>query len=187
VARFFSAATRLYRAEPWVCLEPGDLLVMESESAEIGGAVALVGGQTPDEFGLLLFESAEACARFLERSATLGEPWGALGVALCLVHFERGAALPPSLRRKIARNRWEVAHAAAYPCLECLDDTGAPCSVDEARLARITTCTESVARLVEQRRDDLAAGTPVSEVVTFDDAPVRARVRVSVGLRPAGS
>lgn len=185
MARFFSATARLHRARPWECLGRGDLLVVESDSPDLDGAVVLVAGAEQRDFGFLVFDSAADCATFLEGPVD-DEPGalvGAPSVATRLVHFERGANVPPPMRREIGRHLWEVADASAYPLLALLDGDGVARHIGEGQLAAIAACCEAVARLIEGHRDALGEGRPASDTFMVEDLPGVMTVSIAAGLR----
>ena len=117
VAFLFQCAERLYRVAPWKGAA-GDLIVrLDIPELGVNGACAVVIGSLGESFGLLVFPSFAAFDAF---EAAASEPPSkrdsqGLGTELLSLEFERGAALPASLRREVAKHGWPVASAAAYP------------------------------------------------------------------------
>ena len=117
VAFLFQCAERLYRVAPWKGAA-GDLIVrLDIPELGVNGACAVVIGSLGESFGLLVFPSLAAFDAF---EAAASEPPSKrdsldLGTELLSLEFERGAALPASLRREVAKHGWPVASAAAYP------------------------------------------------------------------------
>ena len=154
LASFFRAAAALYRRRPWDVV-PGDegALFVTIQSLEVFDSPLMVIGQLGESFGLLLFEGVDELEQFgsaMEEMEAGGQPEVPPYLVL---NFERGAELPPSLRREIAVNHWEVASVDAYPMLLSMQ----PGMLSRPATARELAVMEVVALALPRVLDDAAA------------------------------
>lgn len=122
MAAFFEAAAELFRAKPWA-LVPGDqsLFSVTIERFGVRDAAMSVIGQMGQSFGLVLFSGLDDFEAYLDAAEVMelgGEPEMPPHFSL---NFERGAELPPELRKEVSKHHWEVAGANAYPWLVAVD------------------------------------------------------------------
>ncbi len=120
VAELFAAAEILYRIAPWQVATDDRVLRLDIPALGVEGACVSIIGNLGESLGLLIFPSLagyEAFGRAAEE-----DPFGSgridLGTEWLALSFERGADLPPGMRREVAVHGWPVADANAYPVVE---------------------------------------------------------------------
>jgi hypothetical protein len=146
VAALFAAAEILYRVAPWKVATDDRVLRMDIPALGVEGACVSIIGNLGESLGVLVFPSLSGYRAF-GRAAEgplreggrpdLGSDWLALG-------FERGADLPASMRREVAKHGWPVAGADAYPLVERRDRDGASRPLVERDLRIAAACAASL-------------------------------------------
>ncbi|MFZ5785878.1 MAG: DUF7309 domain-containing protein [Acidobacteriota bacterium] len=142
VASFFRAAAALFRAKPWKIV-PSDqsLFSVTIEQLGVRDAAMSVIGQMGQSLGVVLFSGLDDFEAYLDAAEAIEngeEPEMPPHFALS---FDRGADLPPELRKEIAEHHWEVADANAYPWLVAVDEDLVP----RPPTAREVTMAEAIA------------------------------------------
>jgi hypothetical protein len=147
VAAFFRASAGLFRAKPWkIVPDDESILALSIEKLGVKEMALSVIGQSGRSFGLILFAGIGDFEIFLEAAIDreLGEE-PSLPAHFAL-HFERGGDLHPSLRKEIAKHRWEVAAANAYPWASAIDADFVP----RPATAKELTIAEAIALALPQ-------------------------------------
>jgi hypothetical protein len=175
MSAFFSAAASLFRAQPWHNV-PSDQSLLSVTIAQLGlhDAVLSVIGRLGESVGVVLFANTADFEAYLAAGASLEQGETPMLPPHLALNFERGAELATHLRKEIARHRWEVAGADAYPWLMAMDED----LVARPPTARELTIGEAVAwavpQLISELRPALIAawngGAPVErtlQVATF--------------------
>ena len=119
VAKFFASAELLYLTAPWKVAADDQVLRLDIPSLDVEGACLSIIGSLDENLGLILFPSIEGYDAFLlaEENFASGGSDGPLDVGTdwLSLSFDRGADLPNSMRREVAKHGWPVAGAGAYP------------------------------------------------------------------------
>lgn len=168
---FFTAAAGLYRAKPWAVV-PADEGVFSLTIEKLGlrNAALVFIGQMGESLGFILFSSLDDFDRFLDAASALEHGEKSPMPRHFALNFERGADLPPKLRKEVSKRRWEVAGAAAYPLLVAVDED----LVSRPPSAREVTVSEAICLALPQvlrQKEALDAawtgeGPPVSSALT---------------------
>ena len=131
---FFKAAAALFRSRPWTWVPADDTLFSVTvEQFGVHDRALSVIGQMGQSLGLVLFESLDDFEAYIDAVELLETHEAPTMPPQFVVNFDRGAELPPQLRREISEHGWEVAGANAYPWV---------CIVDEDLVARPPTAKE---------------------------------------------
>lgn len=179
LARAFAGAARFFRAQPWKLLDGATLIGVDSAELGLKGAVlACMGHDDGAPPGLIFFES------FADFEANIRSMDGADGHEprlrkQLILDFDRGAEVPPSMRKEVAAHQWEVASALAYPWVSAVDDDSVQRPGTRAELALMTDLAEAVADLLERDKRlarRLAKGEPIVHVCKLDHAQVLLRL-----------
>lgn len=119
---FFEAAAALYRAAPWAVV-PGDdgLFSVTVEALGVRDAVLSVIGQLGQSLGLILFANLDDFEAWVRAAGAMERGKRPELPRHLVLHYERGAELPPELRWEISEHRWEVAGPSAHPALLLLE------------------------------------------------------------------
>lgn len=126
-AELYTAAARLFRAQPWNVLDEDAVFSITVPSLDLEhGVVSVLGGHEGERLGLLLFTSVDDFARYLEGALEILESGedrlpSKAGRHLVL-DFSRGKDVPADVRKAIGANGYEVAAPNAYPCFAALDE-----------------------------------------------------------------
>lgn len=155
VAALFAAAAALYRLAPWKVLDDDQIIEVNIPEFDVHGACLSIIGSLGESFGMILFGSLADYERMLELSAEL-EASGDLDKIdfdMTALNYERGADLPPGLRREVKRHGWPVATAAAYPVVQHRGPGGLARPVTPRELHVITACAEALVSALEQHQD----------------------------------
>ena len=157
VAELFDSAEALYRMAPWKVASDEQVLRLDIPSLGVEAACLSIIGGLDENLGLILFPSIEGYDAFLraeedfasgERDAPvdLGTDWLSLS-------FDRGADLPASMRREVAKHGWPVAGAGAYPVVMRFERDGITRPPTEREFEIATACATSLrAFFVKHRR-----------------------------------
>lgn len=178
VAKLFAAAEILYHAAPWKVAHDAQVLRMDIPALGVEGACVSIIGQLGESLGVLVFPSLtgwEAFASAAEAVAS-GERPRDLGTDWLALDFERGADLPASMRREVARHGWPVASADAYPCVTRHDRDGAPRPLVQRDVAIASACAVSLTAFFVKHPRLFEAGAfePICES-WFDDDDLEVR------------
>lgn len=170
VAALFRAAAQLYRAAPWK-LVPGEqnLIAVTIESLGVREAVMTVIGQLGESFGLVFFASIDEFYDYLEAVDSMQNGGSPELPAHFALNFERGADLPASLRKEVAKHHWEVAGPTAYPWLVGVDSDATPCAPEAKEVAIAEAAAIALTQVLSERRALQAAwagGEPVERALT---------------------
>jgi hypothetical protein len=166
LARFFSSAANLWRADPWSSLPEGTALCIDAPELDMEGAALCVVSSEDGPPALWWTETVEDCMAFVEafvagtpESADLQEP-------VRMLSYDKGADLPEDARREITRQGLEVADAAAYPMLVVLGEDGEPRAAELDDILLTTVCIEALADMVKSNRKKLGLDEYVEHTVT---------------------
>jgi hypothetical protein len=149
VGKLFRAAEILYSIAPWQVATDDQLLRMDIPALGVEGACVSIIGNLGESLGLLIFPSLagyEAFGRVAEEHArhALGSGPIDLGTDCLALNFERGADLPPGMRREVVAHGWPVADANAYPRVERRERDGASRPLVERDLKIASACATSL-------------------------------------------
>jgi hypothetical protein len=173
---FFTAAARLYRAEPWTIVpSDSDLIRVDSPSLGAEGLRVSVIGQMRESFGLAVFASRDDFERFAGAK---------LGARMLSISFDRLDALPPRMRDEIAAHGFPLAGPEAAPVLMRTDASSLACPLvaDDFVLGRIVA--DAGARLFERHRAWPPLGAdPIVERLVLDDLPDRPEIVITAAPR----
>lgn len=156
VARLFSSAEILYRMAPWKVASDDQVLRLDIPSLGVEGACLSIIGSLDESLGLILFPSAVGYDAFLRAQENFAsdESDGPLdlGTDWLSLSFDRGADLPASMRREVAKHGWPVADAGAYPVVMRFERDGItrPPTAREFEIA--TVCATSLCAFFAKHR-----------------------------------
>jgi hypothetical protein len=124
--KLFHNAGMLYEIAPWKAIADTEVLRIDIPQLEVEGACLSIIGGLDESFGFVIFPSLGALERFVSIGEKGLSPDGPvdLGTSTFSLNFERGADLPVSMRREIARYGWPVAGSKAYPRVQLNDRDG---------------------------------------------------------------
>ena len=141
VAELFHAAKVLWAAGPWRVASDDQVLRLDVPALGVDGACVSVIGALGQDRGFVVFPSFEGYEAFLEAGDRARRPDESLdlGTTLLSLTFARGADLPPTMRREIARYAWPVAAPEAHPLVAHRDRDGLerPLAGDDLRLLTV--------------------------------------------------
>jgi len=156
VAKLFSSAEILYRAAPWKVASDDQVLRLDIPSLDVEGACLSIIGSLDENLGLIIFPSAEGYDAFLraEEDFASGESDGPLdlGTDWLSLSFDRGADLPASMRREVAKHGWPVADAGAYPVVMRFERDGITRPPTELEFEIATACATSLCVFFAEHR-----------------------------------
>jgi hypothetical protein len=142
----------------------------------VQGACLCVIGALGESLGFLLFPSLAGFEAFAERAGAQapGERLD-LGTTFLSLNFERGADLPPAMRREVAEHGWPVAGPHAYPRIDQCERDGSRRPVTEREVRLVSAVATSLASFfVKHANLDSAEKEPICETWTDqDDLAVR--------------
>jgi hypothetical protein len=167
VDSLFRAAEALFRLAPWELARDSDVLRLDIPALGVEGACVSIIGALGESLGMVIFPSHLAMERFL---AGIGpdrlqaEPLD-MGTTTLSLNFERGADLPPKMRREAAEHGWPVAGPSAYPWAQHRDRDGTMRPLDEQDVRIVAACASGVAAFFSKHRKhfEKASADPVSE------------------------
>ncbi len=189
VARMFEAATALYEEQPWALLADDEVFRLDIPDLGARGACVSVLGAAGESFGFVVFPSGDAFLSFqdaAERIPRTGGPVN-LGTPLLSLNFERGANLPPRMRREAAKHGWPVADARAYPWPQHVDADGLLRPTNERDVLVVTLCARALARLVGEHRSGLLDAADAGRFLTVHETVDGHDVELSFPYHPEGS
>ena len=167
VAALFQAADALFRVAPWKLARDSQVLRLDIPALGVEGACVSIIGALRENLGLVIFPSHLAMERFLAGVDT-DRPRDApldMGTTTLSLSFERGADLPPQMRREAVERGWPVAGPSAYPWVQHRDRDGAMRPLDEQDVRVVAACAGGVADFFskQRKRFEHASTEPVSE------------------------
>lgn len=181
LAGFHGAAARLYRLAPWKMLEDDLLFGVRAPSLGLQDGCLVFIGHLGESFGALLFDSLEAYRRFRSACEAAQDdidddeappPDMDLGARVFSINFERGADLPPALKRLIKERGLEVGGPRGYPVLGLLDPDRTPRPVGAADVTLGWACAAALTRFLQAHGPALNhVRAPVRERYTLDEIP----------------
>jgi len=180
VAALFHAAEALFRAAPWKLASDSQVLRLDIPAFGIEGACVSIIGALGESLGMIIFPSHLAMERFLtgieqDRLRDSNSPLD-MGTTTLSLNFERGADLPPRMRREAAEHGWPVAGPSGYPWAQHRDRDGTPRPLEERDVRVVAACANAVAAFFSKHADHFRMGSaaPVSERFKGDgDVEVR--------------
>ncbi|MCP4225053.1 MAG: hypothetical protein GY773_17075, partial [Actinomycetia bacterium] len=110
IEALFHAAQSLFRVAPWKLVDDNQVLRLDIPALEVEGACVSIIGGLGESLGVVIFSSLVAFDMFLNAAGSGNLPEGPidLGSRTLSLNFERGADLPPKMRREIAEHGWPV-------------------------------------------------------------------------------
>jgi hypothetical protein len=148
VAKLFASAEVLYRTAPWKVASDDQVLRLDIPSLDVEGVCLSIIGSLDENLGLILFPSVEGYDAFLraEEKFASGESDGPvdLGTDWLSLSFDRGADLPNSMRREVAKHGWPVAGAGAYPVVMHFERDGISRPPTQREFEIATACATSL-------------------------------------------
>ncbi|MBI4932493.1 MAG: SEC-C domain-containing protein [Actinobacteria bacterium] len=164
VTAFFEVAAGLYRVAPWKLAWDSQVLALDVPAYGVQQACLSIIGRLGESLGFLLFESFEKYRAFQAMAKQHDESGRSpenLGTSLLSLDFDRGADIPPTMRKEIAAHGWEVAGPEAYPrvLLTEPDVLARPLTDRDVRL--VTVAAAAVTAFVKQHEDVFEAWSPV--------------------------
>ena len=187
VAALFQAADALFRTAPWHLVQDSQVMRLDVPALGVEGACVSIIGALGESFGLIIFPSRLALERFLSgvdtehpRDAPLD-----MGTTTLSLNFERGADLPPGLRREAAEHGWPVAGPAAYPWVQHRDRDGTMRPLDERDVRIVAACASAVAALFSAHRAELEGASEPTVSGRFA-VPGDIEVRLTMPYESAG-
>lgn len=146
IEALFRGARLLFTVAPWKHTFDSDLLRLDIPALGVEGACLSIIGQGGESFGFIIFPSLVAYERFLNAAEEIERHGGPieLGTPMLSLNFERGADLPPSMRREAAKHGWEVASPAAYPVVQHRDRDGLLRPLTEHDVHIVSACATSL-------------------------------------------
>jgi len=178
LASLFHAAEALFRAAPWKLASDSQVLRLDIPAFGIEGACVSIIGALGESLGIVIFPSHLAMERFLtgiEQDRLRDGPLD-MGTTTLSLNFERGADLPPRMRREAAEHGWPVAGPSAYPWAQHRDRDGTPRPLEEQDVRVVAACASAVAAFFSKHADHFRMGsaTPIGERFKGDgDVEVR--------------
>ena len=156
VAKLFASAEILYRMAPWKVASDEQVLRLDIPTLDVEGACLSIIGSLDENLGLVIFPSAEGYDAFLraEDDFDNGESDGPLDVGTdwLSLTFDRGADLPASMRREVAKHGWPVAGARAFPVVMHFERDGITRPPTEREFAIATACATSFCAFFAKHR-----------------------------------
>jgi len=172
VGKLFEAARLLYVAAPWKNTDDDQVLRVDIPQLGVEGACLSIIGALGQNLGFILFPSLDGFEAFQEmgdRERTPGEQLD-LGTTILSLNFQRGADLPPSMRREIAEHGWSVAGPHAYPQVDYIERDGLRRPLIERDLRLVSAVATSLGSFfVKHGSLALAAANPICESWSNDD------------------
>jgi hypothetical protein len=107
VARFFAAASRLFRAAPWRAASDSHVLAVDAPAFGYANACLSIIGALGESLGILLYRSMGDYLA-LVRTAILGGPIAGPGVVTFAVNFDRFSSVARRLRQEAKTRGWPV-------------------------------------------------------------------------------
>jgi len=152
VVSFFATAARLYRSTPWKTVGEGRGAVgIQIPSLGVPHGAVSVLGELGEVFGLVIYQSIGDLEQFTAAAERArGERPKGLPQHITLF-FERGADIPPALRREAAVHRLEVADRNAYPMLSVVSEDLVERDPTSSQLRLATAVAAAISLRAEQR------------------------------------
>src|SRR2546428_3084099 len=149
VARLFEAARLLYVVAPWKTASDDQILRVDIPQLGIEGACLSIIGALGQNLGFILFPSLEGFEAFQQLCQKEPKAEGPLdlGTTILSLNFERGADLPPSMRREVAEHGWQVAGPRACPRIDHLERDGLRRPLTEHDLRVVSAVATSLGAL----------------------------------------
>lgn len=144
VAELFSTAQRLWAVAPWRVAGDEQVLRVDVPALGVEGWCLSIIGALGESIGFLLFESLAGFEGFLRAAEHPERGRLDLGSSILSLTFERGADLPASMRREVARHAWKVAAPDAYPRVDYRDRDGLDRPLQERDLRIVTAIAASL-------------------------------------------
>jgi hypothetical protein len=163
MARYFELMAALWRAAPWRFFSDRHVLELDVPAMDVCGACVAVLGAAEELCGVTVFNTIEDFEK-LYASVVAGvtphcdKSPPPIVTSLGLL-FRRGAELPDEMRLEVARHRWVVANADAYPVLMPVDANGQLRPATEHDLRLGCAVIAAMAELVREHERSLRNGS----------------------------
>ena len=186
VAELFAAAEGLYRVAPWKAAYDSQVLEMHIPALGIEGACISIIGNHGESHGAIVFPSIVDYGKFVEAATRKqsGESYtGGYGTSWISLSFERGADLPPGMRREALAHGWPVAGPEAYPFIMCFERDGVPRVSGPRDLKILTLCAAALRQFFDTHWERIESDSfdPVRE--SYRLSPESIEVRLSYPCR----
>jgi hypothetical protein len=167
-AALFRAAARLYVLKPWeIVLSDSDLIGVTSERLGLRDAVVSVIGQAGKIHGYVVFSSRDDFDQFSE-AADLGQQGQSASFPSHLaLTYARRADVGPLLLAEVARHRWKVADARAYPVVTALDEDGVGRGPTRSEMLRMEVIATALAEIIDKHLHELEDAPWGAPTLTF--------------------
>jgi hypothetical protein len=155
VERFFRAAARLYRADPWSFVGDRDLIRLDIPDLQIEAAVVVL-MQHDGTSGMVIYHSVDDLLEMLAAVAAEEAGWEPLlseePAAIC-VRFEKKKDLSADMLEEIEKWKWPAVARSRYPMII----TKAPAPImpggaDEIDILTATAAIEALVPFLEKHR-----------------------------------
>jgi hypothetical protein len=179
IEALFHAAQSLFRVAPWKVVDDSQVLRLDIPALEVEGACVSIIGGLGESLGIVIFPSLVAFDTFLDAVGGGNLPEGPmdLGSRTLSLNFERGADLPPKMRREISEHGWPVADPTAYPWIQHRDRDALPRPLNEDDVRIVSACAIALASFFSKHSNIFEGESfeAVSETF-FDDNELEVRI-----------
>jgi hypothetical protein len=178
IESLFAAARVLFTVAPWKTAADMQVLRVDIPALGVEGACLSIIGALGESLGFILFPSHVGFEGFLE-AMDAGGPTADipdLGSDTLALNFERGADLPPGMRREVTERGWPVAAANAYPWVLHRDREGLLRPLAERDVQIVAATASALAAFFVEHSDAFRAESfePICESwFANDDLEVR--------------
>ena len=179
VRELFVAAEVLFRAAPWQDWADSELIAIDVPELGVEEACLVVMGMLGESFGFLLFPSLaayEAFNQMAQQRQALDEELDAdaevdFATDFLSLNYAPLAELAPQVRTELARERWPMAAANAYPVVERRDRNAHVMPLVERDVRIATAVADALAGFFSLRRAAVAEGEEVSMTIETEAGP----------------
>lgn len=154
VEDLFIAADDLFGIAPWKATDDSQVIRLDIPEYGIEGACVSIIGMLGESLGFIIFPSIDAYERFVEFAHNKTPDSGPidLGGTNLSLNYERGADLPPVMRREVSTNTWPVAAANAYPWIQHRERDGVPRPLAELDVRIVSACAGALSAMFSKHR-----------------------------------
>ncbi len=187
VDSLFRASRLLYDISPWKAVADTQVLRLDIPSLGVEEVCLSVIGALGESLGFIIFPSYASFERLYQVADAEGPsetPVNLMSDTLSL-SFERGADLPPSMRREAADHGWPVDDPAAYPWVRGIDRDGLLRPLTERDIRIVSACATSLASFFLKHH--VVFGQNISKPVCesyFDERDTEVRFTYPYGASP---
>jgi hypothetical protein len=146
LARFFTAAARLYRAKPWASIPGDECLAVDCPALGIRDGRLTVVGQMGQSFGFALYADRAA----FEAVEVLSDDPGGDVPPQIMFHFDTRSEVGKPRADEVRRHRWALAGPSAYPGAVRVEGRDRVFELAADELVAIAAVADTLAMLVEE-------------------------------------